>query len=203
MTGDAVRLLRPGLISLSSLEAVVGKIETGPNGGGPIRSPGQMAKHYSPRTKLRLVNWDDLLEDLKEATRTGLRVGVVSFRSPGILLSQIGGVGRTCVNLTDDPQNASALLYDTLHQMDREQLDLILVEEPPDSSEWAAIRDRPNASGVSGVSGGVALKGSTPGMTEHAQVTVKGSHSTNLFFGVAYGTLVARVWTFGSRRRRR
>ena len=53
------------------------------------------------------------------------------------------------------------------------------------------------------LSGEVTLKSSTLGMTEHDQVTVKGSHSLNLFFGVAYDTLVASVWTFDSRRRRR
>jgi L-threonylcarbamoyladenylate synthase len=75
-----------------------------------------------PRTKLCLVDGVDLVNGLHEARAAGLRVDVF--------------------NLPQSPQKAAALLYDTLFQMDRSELDLILVELPPDTSEWAAIRDR-------------------------------------------------------------
>jgi L-threonylcarbamoyladenylate synthase len=34
------------------------------------------------------------------------------------------------------------LLYATLHELDREHYDWIAVELPPDTPEWAGIRDR-------------------------------------------------------------
>jgi L-threonylcarbamoyladenylate synthase len=36
----------------------------------------------------------------------------------------------------------AALLYEALHSMDREGLDFIAVEMPPDEPEWTAVRDR-------------------------------------------------------------
>jgi L-threonylcarbamoyladenylate synthase len=43
------------------------------------------------------------------------------------------------------PANAAeygARFYGTLHELDAEALDWIAVEMPPDTPEWAAIRDR-------------------------------------------------------------
>ena len=36
----------------------------------------------------------------------------------------------------------AATLYATLHNLDRECLDWIAVENPPDTGEWAGVRDR-------------------------------------------------------------
>src|SRR5436190_1865041 len=55
VTGGAVRLLRPGLVTVPMLEEVVGRVETGTTSTGVARSPGQMARHYRPRTPLVLV----------------------------------------------------------------------------------------------------------------------------------------------------
>ena len=54
VTGTIPRVLRPGLVTVSMLEAVCGRVEIGAKDGGVSRSPGQMAKHYSPRTPLVL-----------------------------------------------------------------------------------------------------------------------------------------------------
>jgi L-threonylcarbamoyladenylate synthase len=122
VTGNVVRLLRPGLITKSMLEQAIGTVEVGGTSEGVARSPGQMARHYSPRTKLRLVDRVDLEDHLLKAQASGLRVSVCS--------------------LPVNPQQAAALLYETLFQLDQLKLDLILVELPPDTPEWAAIRDR-------------------------------------------------------------
>jgi L-threonylcarbamoyladenylate synthase len=124
------RVLRPGLISVPMLEEVCGRVEMGAKNESAARSPGQMAKHYSPRTRLRLTDGDAFADDLLEAQALGIRVGILTFSWDGLN------------RLPRDPQQAAALLYDTLHQMDREELDLILVEMPPDTPEWEAVRDR-------------------------------------------------------------
>jgi L-threonylcarbamoyladenylate synthase len=143
VTGDSVRLLRPGPITARMLEEVVGKVEFAvEKSEGVARSPGQMAKHYSPRTRLRLFSMVDFVDDLLEAFHIGKRVGVVAFSGPDAHLPKMDLINCSWINLTDNPQFAAARLYDTFHKLDQLQLDLILVEEPPDTPEWAAIRDR-------------------------------------------------------------
>ena len=44
--------------------------------------------------------------------------------------------------MPDQPQLYAAQLYRRLHDFDREGLDWIAVEFPPDTPKWAAIRDR-------------------------------------------------------------
>ncbi len=121
---DAVpRLLRPGLISLAMLEAIVGEVHHPTTTEGPSRSPGQMAKHYAPHTPLVLANGLAEVERIQtELRERGLRT--------------------VCLNVTGVPAEYAEALYAILHQLDREQYDTIVVEMPPDTPEWAAVRDR-------------------------------------------------------------
>lgn len=41
-----------------------------------------------------------------------------------------------------DAETAARHLYDTLHQLDALGVQTILVEMPPDTPEWRAVRDR-------------------------------------------------------------
>ena len=137
-TGPIPRVLRHGLITIPMLEAVIGHVECGSHDSPEVaRSPGQMEKHYSPRTKLRLVNGTELMDGIMAATRAGKRVGSVMFHGKAML----PGTGPH-VSLPNDPPAAATLLYDTLFRLDRAGLDEILVELPPDEPAWAAIRDR-------------------------------------------------------------
>jgi len=142
VTGPGVRILRPGPITVPMLEAVVGKVEVVAGEEGVARSPGRMERHYSPRTRLRLVHWNDLLEDTIEADYAGLRVGSISFTRDDESLEEVLGRSGRHISLPSDPDRAAAHLYEALHRLDQAGLDLLLVERPPDTPEWAAIRDR-------------------------------------------------------------
>jgi L-threonylcarbamoyladenylate synthase len=41
-----------------------------------------------------------------------------------------------------DVRGYAARLYDELHELDRRELSRILVELPPETDEWLAVRDR-------------------------------------------------------------
>ena len=41
-----------------------------------------------------------------------------------------------------DPHDYAAVLYERLHEADAEGWDWIALEQPPDTEEWSAIRDR-------------------------------------------------------------
>ena len=82
-------------------------------GGGP-ESPGQHPRHYSPRTPL-------VLGDSPRQGR-GARLDLKSMPS--------------------DPHSYARQIYAVLHDIDRQGYDWISVELPPDTVEWAGIRDR-------------------------------------------------------------
>jgi L-threonylcarbamoyladenylate synthase len=44
--------------------------------------------------------------------------------------------------MPEDPAAYASRLYDVLHRLDHQGLDYIAVEMPPDTEEWAGIRDR-------------------------------------------------------------
>ena len=129
VTGEVPRVLRPGLITVPMLEAVCGKVEFGAIGEGIARSPGQMAKHYSPRTPLVLAEDADAEHGRLKAA--GLRV--ISLGYDLIYDYKF---------ISDDPEEYAADLYAILHELDNGQYDCIVIEMPPDEPEWAAVRDR-------------------------------------------------------------
>lgn len=114
---DGVRILRPGLVTAAMLKAVVGPLMLGSVEGAIAKSPGQMAKHYSPRTPVVLVN------DVEEARR-------------------LEGERSFVFELGNDPERAAAVLYAKLHELDDGRFDRIVIALPPELPEWAAIRDR-------------------------------------------------------------
>jgi L-threonylcarbamoyladenylate synthase len=101
------RILRPGMVTQTQIEEIIGPVEAG---AGP-ESPGQHPRHYSPRTPIILG------------------------------ASPREGRGKRL----DLPREAAAYaecFYRVLHDLDQQGYDWIAIELPPDTPEWAAIRDR-------------------------------------------------------------
>jgi L-threonylcarbamoyladenylate synthase len=46
------------------------------------------------------------------------------------------------IRMPDEARSYAARLYGILHELDGEGWDWIAVDEPPDTPEWAGIRDR-------------------------------------------------------------
>ncbi len=137
LTTDPPRLLRPGLVAPGELEAVVGPIaRQGASSAGPLRSPGQMERHYAPRTPLELVPWPGLAR-VTELAAEGKHIGWLML---GKVVPCPAGVMWLC--LPDEPVRYAAGLYDALHQLDAAGLDRIVVDLPPASETWLAIHDR-------------------------------------------------------------
>jgi L-threonylcarbamoyladenylate synthase len=117
---DAPLLLRPGVIPLPELEALIGPVAvaTAAAAEGPHPSPGMHDRHYRPSTPLYLLCAGDPLPAGRGAL---LRIGI---------------------EMPADPLGYAAALYGTLHRLDAEAYDWIAVERPPDTAEWAGVLDR-------------------------------------------------------------
>ncbi|HVK12852.1 MAG TPA: L-threonylcarbamoyladenylate synthase [Gemmataceae bacterium] len=133
VTTSPPTVLRPGPISVEQLEAVVGPVAQRTKGveSGPSPSPGMMARHYAPRTPVELVAGRDRLVGLASRGRVGV-----------LALGPAAGVPGEVVALPADPAGYAARLYAALHDLDALNLDRVLIEEPPATPEWLAVRDR-------------------------------------------------------------
>jgi L-threonylcarbamoyladenylate synthase len=138
------RILRPGMIHAESIAAVCGEIQKPETRSQKpevaLRSPGMLEKHYSPKAKLVVLDW------LNEADlRAQLRTHHASLRTTHIIAhTKIPG-GFLPENVSVIPHDAEAFaraLYGELHRCDAAGAQLIVVEAPPEMSEWSGIVDR-------------------------------------------------------------
>jgi L-threonylcarbamoyladenylate synthase len=113
-------LLRPGVIPLPEIEALIGPVRVGeaPAGETAHASPGMHRRHYRPATPLYL-----------------LAVGQEPPPGRGARL-------RIGIEMPSGPREYAAALYRVLHRLDSEKLDWIAAEEPPATPEWAGVLDR-------------------------------------------------------------
>jgi L-threonylcarbamoyladenylate synthase len=115
----APTLLRPGVIPLTEIEALIGPVVAGETpADGAHASPGMHRRHYRPMTPLYLVE-------------RGERPPV-----------ECGAWLRIGQEMPADPVAYAAALYQTLHRLDGERVGGIAVEIPPDTPEWAGVLDR-------------------------------------------------------------
>ena len=116
---DEPVLLRPGVIPLPEIEALIGpvRVAEAPTEGAH-ESPGMHLRHYQPATRVYLLRADDPPPAGRGAW---LRIGR---------------------EMPADPMAYASELYAVLHRLDGQHLDWIAVERPPDTPEWAGVRDR-------------------------------------------------------------
>jgi len=140
------RVLRPGMVHLESLRAVlgIGGVQSSEarsqSDGQALRSPGQLKKHYSPKARMLILSWSDELELLAQLQS----VGVVLSTTHVIAHSHIpsgAGLGGVSV-IPHDAEAYARALYAELHRCDAEGATCIVVEALPDAPEWQAIADR-------------------------------------------------------------
>ncbi len=120
LAGNQPLLFRPGAISQPEIEALIGPVQLAQPSdlAAPHAAPGMHLRHYQPRTPLFLL---------------------APGGSPPPGRSAHLRIGR---EMPDKPAAYAARLYAELHRLDTLDLDWIAVENPPDTPEWAGIRDR-------------------------------------------------------------
>jgi L-threonylcarbamoyladenylate synthase len=105
-----------------------------------LRSPGMLAKHYSPKAKLVVINWGDESELVSQLSTFNFQLLTTHI----IAHTKIPG-GFPAENVSVIPHDAEAYaraLYGELHRCDATGAQLIVVEAPPETAEWSGIADR-------------------------------------------------------------
>jgi L-threonylcarbamoyladenylate synthase len=128
---DEFYLLRPGGLSKEEIENEVGYIKKGnPNASKP-NSPGQLPFHYSPHTPISFLN-SELFDANKKIGGIFFKGNKYSFPFASVkILSETGNL-----------REAAAKLFAYLHELENEELDLILVEPIEEKGLGRAIMDR-------------------------------------------------------------
>jgi L-threonylcarbamoyladenylate synthase len=120
VTQDGLEVLRPGMAFVEDA------VDSSEEAGVSHRSPGQHKKHYSPRTRVLLVQGGQLPDSGRGAYLW------IEHRAKADLVIQ----------MSPAPEEYAAQLYGRLHELDRDALDWIAIELPPETRVWAPIRDR-------------------------------------------------------------
>lgn len=132
-TGENVLLLRPGGLSIEEIENEIGKVKSVTKFSIRPNSPGQLLHHYSPSIPLYFLTQENLEK------YSDKKIGVLFFSSVNIkhnftsikILSEKG-----------DMKEAAANLFKHLHDLEKEEIDLILAEPIKEVGLGRAIMDR-------------------------------------------------------------
>jgi L-threonylcarbamoyladenylate synthase len=125
VTREGLEVLRPGMAFVEHASSPPSATAAAPLPGAH-RSPGQHHKHYSPRTRILLVNRGFLPAEGRGAYLWLAYNAKAAYR----------------LRMPESPEHYAAKLYSTLHELDQKSFDWIAVELPPDEPAWSPIRDR-------------------------------------------------------------
>src|SRR5271154_1886657 len=130
-------LLRPGRISAQDVERALGApLIVGAN--TPLRASGMLAVHYAPRTPVTLTPTAVLYDQAKGLLGRSQRVAVLAHSVP----SPAWDERLVWISSPGDVVGYAHGLYANLRRLDQAQCSVILIEQPPATSEWTAVRDR-------------------------------------------------------------
>jgi L-threonylcarbamoyladenylate synthase len=136
-------ILRPGMITEAQITAILGQSTANSANGesSAIRAPGTLASHYAPGTPLVVLPPEDLIPAIQQKlAEYPAPIGVLARRERPALLSIAPNVAWVAADIS--PEGYARALYASLRALDAQGLSTIIVEEPPDTEEWAAVRDR-------------------------------------------------------------
>jgi len=138
LSGEKLRVLRPGMLSVTTLNEIDGMNVTSFNSEitPDIKAPGTLKSHYSPRTPLMLVNCDEIPDVLTKLKSESLVCAVLSFKP------QSNGQQTAWIVAQDNPDTYAQNLYSNLRELDKLGCDWIIVETVPTTDPWSGIRDR-------------------------------------------------------------
>jgi L-threonylcarbamoyladenylate synthase len=125
-------ILRPGGLPLKEIEKVIGKLKISTLSKRP-RSPGQLPRHYSPRTLLKI------LKDKNFNVQKGARAGLLAFKPQK---DEMPFERIEFLSTSGNLREAACNFFSCLHRLDKAGLDIIYAEPVPEVGLGRAIMDR-------------------------------------------------------------
>lgn len=130
------QVLRKGPITPTMIASVLG-INIHSFESHSTRVPGNMLKHYQPNTKSILMDTNQIVDYLQNPENSSKKIACLYYSNIDALSSN-----PDAIKMSSDPKMYSAMMYQTLYQLDKMGYSEILIEIPPKSEAWDAIWDR-------------------------------------------------------------
>ncbi|HEX7250032.1 MAG TPA: L-threonylcarbamoyladenylate synthase [Burkholderiales bacterium] len=131
LSGAQPVLLRPGDISTAMLKEALGAPIAARREDSP-RHSGGLERHYAPKTPAKLVPTHELDQQI---ARLKEKVAVLAFSRPDERVD-------FWLRMPREPAAYAQKLYAALRELDTARCEMILIEAPPETPEWAGVRDR-------------------------------------------------------------
>lgn len=133
LSGERPILLRTGGLAIEEIEPIIGKVVIAAESPDKPLSPGQLPRHYSPQTLLKII------KDREFNIPAQKRVGLLAFKH----YPQDGAYEMVEVlSPRGDLQDAAANFFSCLHRLDKAGLDVIYAEPVPEVGLGRAIMER-------------------------------------------------------------
>jgi L-threonylcarbamoyladenylate synthase len=140
LSTDVPRILRPGAVTRKQLEFILGPVGMSDRITSvnlSATSPGQHPVHYAPRT--RAYRFETTQRGLVPTDAPdGRPNGLIAVGTMRDYVRKWGPI----VAMPREPALYARHLYEVLRELDAMNLANLYLEMPPDSPEWAAVRDR-------------------------------------------------------------
>lgn len=128
-------LLRPGQVSVTQLEQVLGTPVRMSDAKAP-RASGTLDAHYAPATPVALVDNGQLEQTLHDLHTAGHRIALLTHALPRSPYPEFQR------DLPADAAGYAHDLYAALREADEARAELIVVEVPPQDPAWQGVNDR-------------------------------------------------------------
>jgi L-threonylcarbamoyladenylate synthase len=139
VSGEQIKVLRPGIISAVQLSLVLGEeviINTNIVAAA-IRTSGMLLSHYAPQTPLQLISTENLAEQINLLLAKNKTVAVLA-RRPALLEH----ADLYWFAMPNEVEAYAHELYARLRAADQLDCSVILVEAVPQDAQWLAVHDR-------------------------------------------------------------
>lgn len=135
VSNDEITIMRPGIITAEDIEKIAGVPchYVKPNDKQAIKVSGSCNKHYAPKHPIVLHHAKRKLPNLKLKRIAYLSLGLSDSLNPIII-----------INMSNNPVDYAKQLFAALQKVDHADIDIIVIDQPPDTKEWLAIHDRLN-----------------------------------------------------------
>ncbi|MFA3783988.1 L-threonylcarbamoyladenylate synthase [Melioribacteraceae bacterium 4301-Me] len=127
-----VELLRPGGIPIEEIEIYTGKLKRRTTSNKPA-APGQLPYHYAPSIPIAFLSRNSIFKNKKK------KVGAIFFSEKKI---NYEFASVKILSEKKDLREAAANLFQYLHELENQKLDIILVEKVQEKGLGLAIMDR-------------------------------------------------------------